>query len=118
MLLEDVERTGDIILSERQQKVIDALLAESDSLRVFLQEKVEQAELDDLSVDELVTTYAEFCPQMGWFPLPITVIQKSLPELMLELFHVTKSHDIKRENKNVRGYHGVRFKPQPEEGNE
>jgi putative DNA primase/helicase len=115
MLLDDVERTGDVVLSERQQKVVDALLAESDSLRLFLQEKVERAELDDLSVDELVTTYAEFCPQMGWVSLPITEIQKMLPELMLELFHVSKSHSIKRDGRNVRGYSKVRFKQQPEE---
>lgn len=97
-------------LTERQQTIVDNLLAESDSLRLFLQEAIVDAEGEDLSVNEIVEAYAAFCPEKGWDPLPITEIQRSLEGLMMELFHVTKSHCIKRDNRSVRGFFGVRFK--------
>src|SRR5262249_38816485 len=119
MLLDDIAKTGDIILTGRQKQVVTSLLAESDSLRLFLQESIEASEHDDLSVDEIVEGYAEFCPQKGWIPLPITEVHRSLEGLMLELFHVSKGHSIKRgdyiERRTVRGFRGVRFKPLPEE---
>ena len=36
MLLRDVDQTGDIALTDRQRDIVDSLLTESDSLRVFL----------------------------------------------------------------------------------
>jgi len=68
MVLRDIDASdnGDIALSDRQTQIVDSLLAESDSLRFFLQRRVEKAEDDDLSVDEIVEQYAQFCPDMGW----------------------------------------------------
>ena len=80
------------MLTERQRTIIDSLLAESDSLRLFLQEAVAKGEGADVSVNEIVEAYAAFCPEKGWNPLPITEIHRSLEGLMLELFQVTKSH--------------------------
>jgi len=112
MLLKDIDEneSGDIALTERQKTIVDNLLAESDSLRLFLQEAIVAAEGEDLSVNEIVEAYAAFCPEKGWDPLPITEIQRSLEGLMLELFHVTKSHCIKRDDRSVRGFFGVRLK--------
>ena len=110
MLLDDIEKTGDIVLTERQKQVVTSLLAESDSLRLFLSERVERAIAADLSVNEIVEAYAVFCPEMGWQPLPITDVQASLEGLMLELFHVAKSHSVKRDGRSVRGFFGVTFK--------
>jgi phage/plasmid-associated DNA primase len=110
MLLTDIDETGDIALTERQRTIVDSLLAESDSLRLFLQEAVEKAEGADLSVNEIVEAYAAFCPEKSWNPLPITEIHRSLEGLMLELFQVTKSHCVKRDDKAVRGFFGVAFK--------
>jgi putative DNA primase/helicase len=109
MLLKDIDDSGNIALTERQKNIVNNLLAESDSLRRFLQEAVAEAD-GDLSVNEIVEAYAEFCPERGWNPLPITEVQRSLEGLMLELFHVTKSHCIKRNDRSVRGFFGVRFK--------
>jgi hypothetical protein len=111
MLLRDIDETGDIVLSEQQLGIVDSLLAESDSLRLFLQEKVELAEDWDLSVSDIIERYAAYCPEKGWMPLPITEVQRSLEGLMLQAFHVSKSHCIKREGHSVRGFFGVRFKP-------
>jgi phage/plasmid-associated DNA primase len=110
MLLEDIDATGDIVLPERQHDIVDSLLAESDSLRVFLTERVKRAEDSDLSVQEIVEEYAAFCPEQGWSPLPITTVHHDLEGLMLELFHVSKSHSVKRDGRSVRGYSQVTFK--------
>src|SRR5207244_13164702 len=88
MLLEDVEKMGDIALTERQEGIIDSLLAESDSLRFFLRDYVERSRGADISVNEIVEAYAAFCPDKGWNPMPITEVQHSLQGLMLELFQV------------------------------
>jgi phage/plasmid-associated DNA primase len=112
MILRDIDQSpdGDIVLTERQKGIVDSLLAESDSLRFFLRDRVERAEDADLSVGEIVEAYAEFCPDMGWNPMPITEIQHSLEGLMLELFHVAKSHSVKRDSRSVRGFFGVSLK--------
>jgi phage/plasmid-associated DNA primase len=110
MLLKDIDEIGDIVLTERQRTIVDNLLAESDSLRLFLQEAVAKAEGADVSVNEIVEAYAAFCPEKGWNPLPITEIHRSLEGLMLELFRVTKSHSVKRDDKCVRGFFGVALK--------
>jgi uncharacterized protein DUF5906/bifunctional DNA primase/polymerase-like protein len=112
MVLDDIDASsnGDIALTDRQRQIVDSLLAESDSLRFFLQKRVERAKGTDLSVNEIVEAYAGFCPEMGWQPLPITEVHASLEGLMLELFHVTKSHSLKRDGKSVRGFFGVAFK--------
>jgi phage/plasmid-associated DNA primase len=112
MLLDDIDEAGDIVLTERQRTVVDSLLAESDSLRLFLLEKVEKVENADydLAVSEIVEEYAAFCPEKGWNPLPITEVQRSLEGLMLQLFHVSKSHSIKRDGRSVRGFYKIRFK--------
>lgn len=100
---------GDFAMTQRQHEVVDSLLAESDSLRHFLQERVIVDERGDVSVTELVEAYAAYCPERRWQPLPITEIQSTLEGLMLELFGVSKCHGIERNEKNQRGFRGVKF---------
>ena len=109
LLLQDVEDAGDIHLSDRQIHLIDALMAESDSLRHFLEEQVISDPHGDLTGDEIVEAYAQYCPDKGWNALPITVLQKQLPELMLELFQTTKAGSIQRDGRNQRGFRKVAF---------
>jgi phage/plasmid-associated DNA primase len=112
MVLRDIDESsnGDIALTDRQTQIVDSLLAESDSLRFFLMDRVERSEGSDLSVNEIVEDYAAFCPEKGWRAMPITEVHDSLAGLMLELFRVTRSHSIKRDGKSVRGFFGVTFK--------
>ncbi len=110
MLLNDIQTGGDIALSAVQVKIVDGLLAESDSLRHFLIENVVQDETADLSTTEIVEAYAEYCPLKGWNPKPITIIHRELESLMLELFGTSKSHSIIRENKSHKGFRRVTFK--------
>jgi phage/plasmid-associated DNA primase len=109
-LLHDVEKFGDIQLTSRQSGMVDSLLAESDSLRFFLRDCVMQSDTGDLTVSEIIQTYAEYCPTKGWNPLPITVIQRQVEALMLELFQTVKSHSVERDGKSQKGFHNVCFK--------
>ena len=109
-LLNDVERIGDIALTPRQAGVVDSLLAESDSLRYFLNDRVERYVGGDLSIHEIVEAYAEYCPAHGWSPLPITVVQRQIEGLMLELFQTVKVNSIEREGKSAKGFRNVSFK--------
>lgn len=112
MLLRDIHAYGELQLSESQQNIVAALLAESDSLRQFLTERVIRDDAADLSIAELAEAYAEYCPTRGWNPKPITVFHRELESLMLELFGTSKSGSISRDGKSARGFRRVAFKPQ------
>lgn len=109
MLLDDIDATGTIRLTERQRGVVDSLLAESDSLRWFLNTNVKKEDGSDLTVAEIMEAYAQFCPEKGWSPLPESQIAYQLPSLMLELFQVVKTNNSKRDGKAARGFRGVAF---------
>lgn len=107
-LLQDVDDTGDIRLTGKQRGIVDALLSESDSLRHFLKASVQKQQGTALGVSELVEKYAEYCPAKGWVALPITIVQRELETLMLELFGVVKAHGIPdASGKASRGFRGV-----------
>jgi len=107
ILSEIPEAGGDFGMTPRQRGMVDSLLAESDSLRHFLSERVVTNEYQDLTVSEIVEAYAAYCPDRRWRPMPITEIQRQLEGLMLELFGASKAHGIEREGKHQRGFRGV-----------
>ncbi len=117
MLLKDIEVYGDIQLTESQEKIVDDLLAESDSVRHYLVDNVASDEHADLSIQEKVEDYAEYCPLKGWNPKPITVVHRELESLMLKLFKTAKSHSIKREGKSARGFRNVTLKTKQNKSN-
>jgi hypothetical protein len=87
------------------------LLAESDSLRLFVKASLERHEFDNVTSSEISQAYAEFCADKGWNALPSAIVERTLPDLMLEAFHVTKSHSIERDGKKTnRGWRQVRLK--------
>lgn len=101
--------SGDIRLTPRQSGVVDSLLAESDSLRFFLESNVVKSPGSDLTVGEIVQAYAHYCPDQGWDPLPESQIGRQLPSLMLELFQTVKANSCQRDGKSARGFRGVAF---------
>jgi phage/plasmid-associated DNA primase len=110
VLTEIPDSGGDFQLTARQHDIVDSLLAESESLRYFLRDRVISNTYGDVTVTELVEAYGAYCPERHWQPLPITEVHNRLEGLMLELFGVTKAHDIKRGDKGQRGFHRVQFK--------
>jgi hypothetical protein len=110
-----VARSGwsTVSLSVKQKKRIEDLLNESDGLRLFLSEKLEEAPGCDLSTNEIISNYAHYSTAHGW-NMNTRQTELSLRDHMLELFGVLKSNDIKRgpstKQTDVSGYHGVTFK--------
>jgi len=110
LLSEMPDSGGDMVMTPRQNEVVDSLMAESDSLRHFLRDCLAVDEHHDVTVTELVEAYAAYCPGRKWQPLPITEVQSKLETLMLEIYGRVKRHDIKRKEKGQRGFNGVAFR--------
>jgi len=101
---------GDFSLTDAQRGRVDSLLAESDSLRLFVKERMERQEYGDVTTNEIGQAYSEFCADKGWNALPSAVVERTLPDIMLDVFHVTKSHSIERDGKKSnRGWRKVRL---------
>ena len=102
---------GDFALTDGQRGRIDSLLAESDSLRLFVREGIERDEYADLTAGEFQQAYAEFCAAKGWNALPITVVERNAADVMLDVWQAAKSHCIERDGKKSnRGWKSVRIK--------
>ena len=63
---------------------------------------------DTQTVAELESTYAQFCSMHDFHPVPPSAFEKELPSLMEEIHGYAKSHNIRRDGSEHRGYHGVR----------
>jgi phage/plasmid-associated DNA primase len=99
---------GDFKLTAAQRGRVDSLLAESDSLRLFVKERLARHEYGDVTTSEISQGYAEFCADLGWNALPSAVVERTLPDIILDVFHVTKSHSIERDGKKSnRGWRKV-----------
>lgn len=110
----EFQERGDFALTKSQRGRIDSLLAESDSLRLFVKARLERNEYGDVTCAELHQAYAEFCADMGWNALPTAVVERNLPDIMLDEFHVTKAHSIERDGKKSnRGWRKVRLSAAP-----
>ena len=102
---------GDFQLSDAQRGRVDSLLAESDSLRLFVKARLVRDEDSDVTTGEISQAYAEYCADNGWNALPTSVVERTLPDIMLEMFQVTKSHSIEREGRQSnRGWRKVRLR--------
>jgi len=104
----DIESFGDLTLTREQQGRVDSLLDESDGLRLFIQNHLTPSETGDLTTDEIVAAYSAYCKPRKWVPR-IKIIERNLPDIMLEEFHLRPSKHISRGDppKDLRGYSGV-----------
>jgi hypothetical protein len=117
LLLDDVSKTGDIVLSADQRERVKNLLSESDSLRLFIKNDVLETtavmgsgQKYSLTTEEILTEYVKDCVEVKhWIPVPWAAAEKMLPELMLQFHGISKSHDLQRNGKPKRGYWNVRF---------
>jgi hypothetical protein len=96
-------------LSAIQQERIDALLGQSDSMRLFLELSIERTPGQALEKNDVLEAYGDFCGEQKWEPLPDLAARKELNNRMLELFGSVerKSAGVER---NRRGYSNVAFK--------
>jgi phage/plasmid-associated DNA primase len=116
-LLQDCRSYGDILLSSRQQQLIETMLAESDSLERFLASRVHRIDYGvgaGLTTDEILQAYLAYCQDQHWTPQSSSFARR-LPKLMAKLFGASMAHDLERfGKKNVRGYRRVDFFQQSE----
>lgn len=96
-------------LSDRQSELVQDLLEESDSLRSFMGRLVRAERGSDVTSEELVKAYVEFCGERGWDAMPNRSIERALPDLMLELYRTNKSNSISRDGKDQRGYNHIKL---------
>ena len=106
----DRKAHGDLFLTPEQRNRVESLLTESEGLRIFLESELEEFPDDDVSVDEILTAYSQFARRKGWHVGSLRNLQSQLKDLMLELWSAPQAHGIKRNDKAVRGYYGIRLK--------
>lgn len=107
MLLNDIEETGDYKLTEIQRARVDGLLAQSDSVRHFVDQCVFAAAGQTITTQTLKTSYLEYCEANGWIPLSAPEVSRQIPEAMLEAHRARLRHDV-GPNNSTRGYIGFR----------
>ena len=77
MHLRELEEVADFRLTPKQTARVDALLAESDSLRCFASERIYKCpNSDPLPTDEIVNAYWDYCRERDWMPLPRKLIER------------------------------------------
>ena len=110
--LKECDKHGDYVLTKEQKERVTSLLAESDSVRHFVVDCIQPSQYGvDLSVEEIMAVYFDYCARKGWSPFPMKVAQGKLIDLMLEIYHSQHStHVIRHVDRRVRGYLNVEFK--------
>ena len=99
---------GDFQLTAEQKGRVEVLLAESDSVRQFVQDRVQVVKGQTVTVTELQAAYFEYCEEMGWHAFRPQDFRSGITDLMLEVHRVGKSHDISRGMKDTnRGFRNV-----------
>jgi P4 family phage/plasmid primase-like protien len=109
-LLDELDADGRVQLTEAQSRRVDALLCESDSVRHFITAALVRDGAADVTVQELLPAYASFCERQGWHAVTVRQFENELSDLMMEVHRVTKRTDIKRHDRNQRGFAHVRLK--------
>ena len=110
MHLRELEEVADFQLTAKQTARVDALLAESDSLKYFASERIYKSpNSDPLPTDEIVNAYWDYCRERDWTPLPGKSIEKALPDIMMDLFRSSKGTYAAGQKGRLRGYTGVKL---------
>ena len=107
--LQECDAFGEYSLSNKQTERVDQLLAESDSIRFFVTDCIKYSKNDDLTTSEIVSSYFDYCSEKGWVAFPTKIVERDLPDLMLELFRSAHSTHLLRAEKRQKGYPNVAF---------
>lgn len=107
--MEELHTRGDFLLTTSQTERVASLLNESDSVRVFVQNEVVSHPSGNLTTDELVAGYNDFCVDQRWQPRASREVERLLVDLMMEIHRVRNSTHVIREGKRQRGYSGVSY---------
>lgn len=98
-----------LVVSERQQTVVDDLLLESDSHGVFVREGLIRDGEAQITVADCYTAYVEFCTERGWAALAKNRFSAAIGDAIVRHFGITQRHNIPDEHgKPQRGWKGFR----------
>ena len=112
--LAELKGSGNFKETKAQKDRIDHLLAESESIKYFVTERVCGVSGGvGLSTEELVTAYIDYCADRQWRPYGIKQVERKLPDLMMAIHGVHVGANVIRNKKRVRGYPNVAFKVTP-----
>jgi putative DNA primase/helicase len=111
---QDEAARGDLVLNSEQQARIESLLTQSEGFRTFLTTELVETEDNDVSVEELITAYAEYAKKKGWRVPKRQTLEEDAQDLMLQIWSTPKSNSVERNEKNVRGYRGIRLRREDE----
>ena len=111
-LKDEVDKHGTLVLTSEQKKRTTALLDESEGVLHFITQHIKADPNDDLTTDEIIEKYAVYCahPDRGWYPNR-RLVERQLPNIMLQLFKTVSNNNILRNGKKVRGYRNVTYVP-------
>lgn len=109
MLLEDLAHGGRLKLTEGQKARVSSLMAESDSVRDFVRHGLRKHPANKVTSEQVQAAYVAYCERRGWAPMPSQVVERQLPDALLETHGAHKSNDIKvdENSKAKRGYRGI-----------
>ena len=109
MHLRECDTLSDYELTDDQEGRVDQLLAESDSIRHFVTERIESVKGSDLTAAEILSAYFDYCSDRGWVAFTSKHVERELPDIMLELFRSARNTHVERDGKRQRGYPNVSF---------
>lgn len=109
-----------LAMNQRQDKLVENLLLESDGLTMFAQEELERAAAAKMTVEHCFEAYVNFCSQRGWAPLTRKQFLEQIGDAVTREYGLTARHDIKYgKGKAQRGWIGIQLRgemsePEPE----
>jgi P4 family phage/plasmid primase-like protien len=111
--LKEISREGGRFpISPSQEDRVETLLAESDSLRLFIKQNVIREEGASLTTEEILYAYENFCSEHNWTAVAKRRFEQQLGPLMMEFHRAGKRNDIARGSTPRRGFRHVRLAPE------
>ena len=72
-------------------------------------ERIQFSKGSDLTTGEIVQAYFDYCSEKGWVAFSSKAVERSLPDIMLELFRSALNTHVERNGKRQKGYPNVCF---------
>ena len=102
LLQEELNASGHFQITKDQQKMVDDILMESESLKVFVDKVIVARTGEFLIAEDVVGEYEKFCEDSGWTHMNRTKVMRELPFLISKQFKKTKTR-----KSNKRGWDGL-----------
>lgn len=100
-----------ISLTNRQQKLVDDLLLESDSINIFLAEEVVKCDDAAITAHSLYESYVNYCSDRGWAAIVNNRFSATVKDQIVRQFGKTARNDIPdpHTGKSQRGWRGLKI---------